>query len=92
VASAYPGVTFQGMSQVPDIGRGSRWEAAARSAGVGGLRYLSAVQRPVPDTFIGTSDAGWWRRLRPRGAAGISSGRDPWKLEDDHDCQPALEP
>jgi len=26
--------------------------------GVSGLRYLRAVQRPLPDTFIGTNDAG----------------------------------
>ena len=29
-------------------------EAAARPAGVGGLRYLPAVQSRVPDTFIRT--------------------------------------
>jgi Aldo/keto reductase family len=75
------------LGRVPD-----RREAAARPAGVSGLRYLPAVQNPLPDTFIGTNDADWGRLLRHCGAAGISSGRDPWKRQDDHDCQPAQEP
>jgi diketogulonate reductase-like aldo/keto reductase len=75
------------LGRVPD-----RREAAARPAGVSGLRYLPAVQNPLPDTFIGTNDADWGRLLRRCGAAGISSGRDPWKRQDDHDCQPAQEP
>jgi hypothetical protein len=46
------------VSRVPDIGQGPCQEGAACPAGVGGLRYLPAVQRPFPDTFIGMNYAG----------------------------------
>ncbi len=33
------------------MGRGPCWQAAAWPVGVGGLRYLTAMQRPSTDTF-----------------------------------------
>jgi hypothetical protein len=39
---------------------------------------LPAVQSPFPTHSL--------ERMMP---AGISSDWDPWKLQDDHDCQPA---
>lgn len=81
--------TFPEYEPVPDVGRGPRGEASARPAGVGGLRYPPAVQNRLPDTFIGTNDAGWGAPASPPPAAGISSRRDRVEAARDHECQPA---
>jgi hypothetical protein len=47
-----PSSAFPGMSRVPTWVRDRAERLPRALRGVSGLRYLPAVQRPFPDTFI----------------------------------------
>jgi hypothetical protein len=64
------------VSRVPDIGQGPCQEGAACPAGVGGLRYLPAVQRPFPDTALPRREHQFPNRLSSAVYSKLADRRD----------------